>query len=87
VTTLMPGATETNFFHRAGMEATKVGAEKKNDPAEVACQGFEALMAGKDHIVAGSLKNRVQATLAHVLPDTVTAGVHGKIAQPGSAER
>jgi hypothetical protein len=44
-------------------------------------------MAGKDHIVAGSLKNKVQATLAHVLPDTVTAGVHGNIAQPGSAER
>jgi short-subunit dehydrogenase len=87
VTTLMPGATETNFFHRAGMEDTKVGAEKKDDAAEVARQGFEALMAGKDHIVAGSFKNKVQATLAHVLPDTVTAGVHGKIAEPGSAER
>jgi short-subunit dehydrogenase len=87
VTTLMPGPTETNFFHRAGMDDTKVGADKKDDPAEVAREGFEALMGGKDHVVAGSFKNKLQATLAHVLPDTVTAGVHGRVAEPGSAER
>src|SRR4051794_6593595 len=31
ITTLMPGATETNFFHRAGMDDTKVGASEKDD--------------------------------------------------------
>lgn len=87
VTTLMPGATETDFFRRAGAEDTKLGAGEKDDPAEVARQGFEALMEGKDHIVAGSLKNKVQATLAHVLPDTVTAEMHRKQSEPGSAER
>ena len=86
VTALMPGPTETNFFHRAGMEDTKVGASKKDDAAEVARQGFEALMAGKDHIVAGSFKNKVQATAAHVLPDTVTAEQHRKQTEPGSAQ-
>ena len=45
VTSLMPGPTDTNFFHRAGMDDTKAGAKKKDDPAEVAKQGFEALMA------------------------------------------
>src|SRR4051794_13526437 len=44
VTVLMPGATETNFFHRAGNEDTKLGAGKKDDAAEVAREGFEALM-------------------------------------------
>ncbi|MDC0711294.1 SDR family NAD(P)-dependent oxidoreductase [Stigmatella sp. ncwal1] len=59
VTALMPGPTETNFFHRAGMDDTRVGQQQKDDAGEVARQGFEALMAGKDKVVAGSLKNRV----------------------------
>jgi short-subunit dehydrogenase len=87
VTTLMPGATETDFFRRAGAEDTKLGASEKDDPADVAREGFEALMDGKDHVVAGSFKNKVQATLAHVLPDTVTAGMHRKQSEPGSADR
>jgi short-subunit dehydrogenase len=87
ITVLMPGATETNFFHRAGNEDTKLGASEKDDPAEVAREGFEALMAGKDHVVAGSFKNKVQATVSHVLPDTVTAEMHRKEAEPGSANK
>jgi len=82
VTALMPGPTETNFFHRAGMEDTKVGVAEKDDPAEVAKTGFEALMAGDDHVIAGAFKNKVQATLAHVLPDTVTAEMHRKQGEP-----
>jgi len=85
ITALMPGPTETNFFHRAGMEDTKVGTGEKDDPAEVAREGFEALMAGKDHVVAGSFMNKVQATMAHILPDTFTAELHRKQAEPGSA--
>src|SRR3954471_15035540 len=46
VTALQPGATETNFFHRAQMDHTKVANMKHSDPADVARQGFEALMAG-----------------------------------------
>jgi uncharacterized protein len=82
ITALMPGATETNFFHRAGMDDTKVGLSDKDDPADVAKTGFEALMSGEDHVVAGSFKNKVQATIAHVLPDTVTAELHRKQASP-----
>jgi short-subunit dehydrogenase len=87
VTALMPGPTETNFFHRASMDDTKVGASEKDDPADVARDGYEALMAGKDHVVAGSFKNKVEATMAHVLPDTTTAAMHEKQAKPGSAEQ
>src|SRR6185369_12580936 len=50
ITVLMPGATETNFFECAGMEDTKLGVSEKDDPAEVARQGFEAMTAGKDHV-------------------------------------
>jgi len=85
VTALMPGATETNFFHRAGMDDTKIGASEKDDAAEVAKEGFEAMMEGKDHVVAGSFKNKVQATMDHVLPDTVNAELHRKQSEPGSA--
>lgn len=60
------------------MEDTEVGQSEKDDPAEVTHEGFEALMAGKDHVIAGSFKNTVQATVAHVLPDTVLADMHEK---------
>lgn len=87
VTTLMPGETDTNFFHRAGAEDTKLGSSEKDDPADVALDGFEALMAGKDHVVAGRFKNKVQATVSHVMPDTVVAEMHRKKSEPGSANR
>ena len=85
ITVLMPGATETEFFERAGMEDTKLGTSEKDDPADVAKAGFEALMAGKDHVVAGSFKNKLQAAAGHVLPDTVVANLHRKRSEPGSA--
>ncbi len=85
VTALMPGPTETNFFHRAGMEDTKAGQEDEQDSAElVARQGFEALMAGKDKVVAGSFKNKAMAAAAKVLPDTVAAAQHRNLSEPGS---
>jgi hypothetical protein len=37
-----------------------------------------------DHVVAGSLKNRMQVGAATVLPDTVTSAAHGKMTEPGS---
>jgi short-subunit dehydrogenase len=82
ITCLMPGATETNFFHRAGMDDTKVGQAKKDDPALVAKQGFEALMGGKDKVVGGSLKNKAQVAAARILPDQVTSRMHRKMAEP-----
>ncbi|MEH1846308.1 MAG: SDR family NAD(P)-dependent oxidoreductase [Nostoc sp.] len=87
VTALMPGATETNFFHRAGLDNTKVGSDKKDDPALVAKQGFEALMAGKDSVLAESLKTKIQGTVSQLLPDTVTAEQNRKLNEPGSANK
>ncbi len=87
VTALMPGATETEFFHRAGADDTKLGASKKDDPAEVAKEGFEALMAGKDHVVAGALKNKLQAAAGYALPDPLVAKAHAAMSEPGSANK
>jgi short-subunit dehydrogenase len=86
ITSLMPGATETEFFERAGMEDTEVGAGEKDDPAEVARQGFDALMADKERVVAGALKNKAQVAASRVLPDSVKAEKHRQMAEPGSAK-
>src|ERR1700755_2459958 len=49
-TCLMPGATETEFFARADMLDTKVGQQEKDDPADVAKTGFDAMMRGDGDI-------------------------------------
>ncbi len=85
VTALMPGATETNFFHRAGADDTKLGAGKKDNAAEVAKEGFEALMAGKDHVVTGAFTNKLQAAAGYTLPDPLVAKAHAGQSKPGSA--
>lgn len=89
VTALLPGPTDTNFFHRAGMDDTQVGSEGKeeNSPTEVARQGFEALMAGREKVVAGSAKLKLQQAAGAVLPDSVKAAQHKGMAEPGSAKQ
>jgi len=85
VTTLMPGPVETEFFDRADMLDTSVGASRsKSDPADVARDGWKALMNGDAHIVSG-WKNKIQAAAAHVMPAAVLAEQHRKMAEPGSA--
>jgi short-subunit dehydrogenase len=54
-------------------------------PAEVARQGYEALMAGKEKVVGGSLKNKAQTVAGMVVPDSVKAEMHRKMAQPATA--
>jgi len=87
ITALQPGPTDTNFFQQADMEDTKVGESKKDDPAEVAKQGFEALMAGKDHIIAGTLMTKVQGRMVKIMPDTATAQMHRGMAEPESMKQ
>jgi uncharacterized protein len=86
VTALLPGPTDTHFFERAGLGDTKLGVGRKDDPAEVARDGFEALMAGKDHVVAGSVRNAVRVLGAKVLPQPASAAMHGRQSRPGTAD-
>ena len=82
VTSLMPGPTETNFFHRAGMDDTLMGQAKKDDAADVARQGYDALMAGERRVVAASLLTKAQELSAKVLPDKLKAALHRQAAEP-----
>jgi len=86
VTSLMPGPTDTEFFERADMEDTKVGSDKKDDPADVARDGFEALMAGEERVVSHSLKTKVLGKSGRLVPDKVKAEMHRKLAEPGSGD-
>ncbi len=82
VTALMPGPTDTEFFDRAGMDGTKVAEGPKDDPADVAQAGFAAMMAGQDHVVTGSWRNKLQTAAAGVLPDATAAKVHRSMTEP-----
>jgi uncharacterized protein len=86
VTCLMPGATETEFFARADMLDTKVGQEAKDDPADVAKAGFEAMMKGEGDVVTG-WRNKLQTTMANVTPSDMLAERHRQIAEPGSGKQ
>lgn len=85
VTCLMPGVTDTDFFERAGLMDTEVGQDKhKMDPAKVAEIGYAALKRGDGDVVAG-LKNKLQAAMAAVTPQSILAEQHRKMAEPGGA--
>jgi short-subunit dehydrogenase len=86
ITALMPGLTDTEFFERADMLDTKVGADQKDDPADVAREGFEAMLAGEERVVSASLKTKLQGKGSRLLPDSAKAEMHRKMAEPGSAK-
>lgn len=86
ITTLLPGPVETEFFHRAGMDDTKVGQSEKATPADVAKDGWDAMMAGEDNKVSGVM-NKLQVAAAGVLPQSVGAQQHRSMAEPGSGTK
>jgi uncharacterized protein len=86
VTCLMPGATDTEFFERADMMDTDVGQGSKDDPADVAKTGFDAMMRGDGDIVSG-WKNKLTTAIASVTPAGMLAEQHRKMAEPGSGQR
>lgn len=82
VTVLMPGPTETNFFHRANMDNTPAGQMAKDDPALVAAQAIDALMADKHAVIGGGLKNKLQTSAIRLFPDPAKARAHRMQTQP-----
>jgi short-subunit dehydrogenase len=87
VTSLMPGPTDTEFFERADMLDTKIGAGDKDDPADVARDGFEALMAGKERVVSASLTTKLQGRGSRFMPDAAKAAMHRRMAEPDSSDK
>jgi short-subunit dehydrogenase len=88
VTLLMPGPTETEFFERADMLDTKVGGDpdSQDDPADVARDGFEAMLAGRERVVSASLSTKLQGRASRLMPDRAKAAMHRRMAEPGSAD-
>jgi short-subunit dehydrogenase len=88
VTALQPGPTDTDFFHRAGMENTEIGKKGSADasPQEVALQGIDALMDGKDQVYAGSMKTKIEGMLTNFVPGDAQAAIHEKMTKPAGGE-
>lgn len=72
ITSLLPGATNTDFFHKADMERSKLLEQKLSDPEQVAKEGFEALMRGDDMVIPGA-KWKAQVAASNFTPDATLA--------------
>ncbi|HET6228044.1 MAG TPA: SDR family oxidoreductase [Bacteroidia bacterium] len=83
VTALLPGATDTDFFHKANMLDSKIVQDKSKlaNPADVAKDGYEALMAGKDMVISG-MKNKIDVAMTHISSDKMSAEKTGKQQEP-----
>ncbi|AWH86572.1 oxidoreductase [Flavobacterium album] len=83
ITALLPGVTDTGFFAKADMLDSKAIQDEDDmaDPADVAKDGYEALMAGKDKVVSG-FKNKMQVAMSNILPDPVLAEQTKKQQEP-----
>jgi short-subunit dehydrogenase len=80
---MLPGATNTDFHHNAGMDSTYFGDERnKNDKELVAQQGYDALNNKLDHVVCGDEATKKAAEDNRTTPEEVKAAEHAKKAKP-----
>lgn len=82
VTSLMPGPTDTAIFEKAGLGNSWVARGPKDDPGDVAAAAYAALMAGRDHVITGSLMNDLATLAGRVLPDRLTTAVQSVMTNP-----
>ena len=88
LTSLLPGVTNTDFFRKAEMLDSKVAQDESSmaDPADVAKDGYDALMAGDDMVISG-LKNKVQIAMSNVTPDSMVAEMMKKQQEPAENQQ
>jgi short-subunit dehydrogenase len=73
ITALLPGATDTDFFHKAHQEDTVTYRETKlASPEEVAKDGYEALMKGESKIISGA-KTKMHVFMSDLLGPKASA--------------
>lgn len=82
VTALLPGPTDSDFHAKAGMGDTPIGRGEKNDKTLVARQGYDALMAGADHVVGGDDATKQQAIDNRTTSEPEKAARQGEQARP-----
>ena len=54
--------------------------------ADVAKDGFEAMIAGEGGVVSG-FHNKMQVAAARIIPDETLAKKHSQMAAPGTAKK
>jgi short-subunit dehydrogenase len=82
ITVLLPGATDTDFFHKAHMEHTVTYVENDlQDPKDVAKDGYEGLMKGHERVISGA-KTKMHVYMSNVMPDAVSAANMRKDMEP-----
>lgn len=74
ITALMPNATDTDFFNKAGASDV-VATDMVDDPVMVAKEGYEALMSGKPKVVPGGFVNKAYEVMSYVAPQETMAGM------------
>jgi uncharacterized protein len=86
LTALLPGASDTDFFHKAGAdESTTYRETELSSPEDVARDGYEALMKGESKIISGA-KNKLQAAMSNVMPDSALTGSMRKQMDPSDKD-
>ena len=86
VTALLPGAADTDFFHKAGAQETKTYREQElQSPGDVARDGFDAMMSGDSKIISG-FKNKVQGAMSALMPDSVITSTMEKQMSPSDKQ-
>ena len=88
VTCLLPGATDTDFFNKAGMNESKILQDKDSlsDPADVAKDGYQALMSGDDQVISG-FKNKMMVGASNFMPDSTVAHMMNEQQKPVDQEQ
>lgn len=87
VTALLPGATDTDFFHKAEQEGT-VGyrEDRLASPKDVAKDGYDALMRGENKIISGA-KTKMHVWMNDLLGVEKSAGTNRKKMEPSTATK
>lgn len=85
ITALLPGVTDTDFFNKADMNQSKIVQDKSKmaDPADVAKDGFDALMSDDDKVISG-FKNKLQIAMSNLMPEPIVAANMAKQQEPVS---
>jgi short-subunit dehydrogenase len=86
ITALLPGATDTDFFHKAGAEDTVAYQKDLLTPQEVAKDGYDALMNGESKIISGA-KTKMHVFMSDLLGAKLSAANMRKLMEPSKKKR
>ena len=93
-----PSCSKTRIFARLSFPILEAGssAGRTSEPERTfgvsnrgsmsAKAGFEAMMEGKDKVIAASLRSKLEGVMGEVLPETVKARIQAGQTKPGSAK-